>query len=61
MVTNRREVGSSDYLKREKNRSQGIDIEQHPFFIERSPTRLKQVSGLFPKDVFDLYRLATES
>lgn len=61
LVTNRREAGSTDYLKREKTRFEGIDLEQHPLFLKRKPIRLKQVPGLFPNDFFELYSLATES
>jgi len=57
LVTNRREEGSVDYLKREKTRFEGIDIEQHPLFLERHPRRLKQIPGLYPNDFFVLYEL----
>jgi hypothetical protein len=57
LVTNRREAGSTDYLWREKTREEGIDLEVHPLFIERHPTRLKQIPALYPNDFFDLYEL----
>ncbi len=60
LVTNRRDESSTDYLQREKTRHQGIDIEQHPLFLERQPKRVKQVPGHYPDDFFDLYDLASK-
>jgi len=60
LVSNRREAGSGDYLRREKTRLEGIDIEQHPLFIERHPKRVKQFPALYPNDVFDLYDLTNK-
>ncbi len=57
LVTNRREPGSADYLRREKTRHEGIDLEQHPLFVKHGPRRVKQVPGLYPNDFFDLYDL----
>lgn len=57
LVTNRREAGSADYLRREKSRSEGIDIEQHPLLLTTQPKRLHQFPALYPKDFFDLYQL----
>ena len=59
LVTNRREPGSADYLKREKSRHEGIDLEHHPVFVRRGPRRVKQVPGLYPNDWFDLYDLTS--
>ncbi|MGH9196957.1 MAG: class I SAM-dependent methyltransferase [Acidimicrobiia bacterium] len=58
LVTNRREPGSDAYLRREKNRMEGIDLEHHPLFREHRPRRLKQTPALFPNDFFDLYEIA---
>jgi hypothetical protein len=57
LLTNRREPGSTDYLTRAKTRLEGIDLEQHPVFLRRNPKRLKQISGLYPNDFFELYDL----
>lgn len=57
LVTNRREAGSTDYLRREKSRREGIDLEQHPLFIKAQPKRLRQFPALYPQDFFDLYQL----
>lgn len=57
LVTNRREPGSTDYLRREKSRKEGIDLEQHPLFLTTQPSRLRQFPALYPMDFFDLYQL----
>lgn len=57
LVTNRREAGSTDYLRREKSRCEGIDLEQHPLFLTTRPKRLRQFPALYPQDFFDLYQL----
>jgi hypothetical protein len=59
LVTNRREPGSTDYLRRDKTRSEGIDIEKHPLFVQRRPRRVKQHPSLYSNDLFDLYDLAS--
>src|SRR5690606_15628174 len=57
LVTNRRVAGSADYLRREKTRLEGIDLEVHPLFKRRSPRRVRQSPGVYPGDSFDLYVL----
>jgi hypothetical protein len=57
LVTNRREPGSADYLRREKSRREGIDLEQHPLFLTAQPKRVRQFPALYPQDFFDLYQL----
>jgi cyclopropane fatty-acyl-phospholipid synthase-like methyltransferase len=57
LLTNRREKGSEDYLKREKTRHEGIDLEKHPLFIKHKLTLLHREPGLYPNDFFDFYQL----
>jgi hypothetical protein len=58
LVTNRRDATSGNYLKHEKSRHEGIDLEIHPSFMKRRPLRVKQLAGLYPNDFFDLYDLS---
>jgi hypothetical protein len=57
LVTNRRDSASVGYLKHDKTRFEGIDLEQHPLLVARKPERVKQIPGLYPNDFFDLYRM----
>lgn len=56
LLTNRREEGSADYLKRRKSRLEGIDLEYHPCFVEAKLDLVTRSEGKFPNDFYDCYR-----
>jgi hypothetical protein len=57
LVSNRRDAHSMDYLRREKTRNEGIDLERHRLFAGRHPNRMKEIPALCLNDFFDLYKL----